>query len=199
MLGDPVLEEGEYLFGIVALARDQAAQVGQGLEGESAEVEGHRMGEPVSTVREDRLGELLVEFKHVLAHGPHPSKWSRSIVGSNGDEPEWRRVPNWPRTTLAQWQWRALVISDPKVRSPTRPPSTLENVEGIACGSIPEVLVGVSNGSLDLGLVPLENAIEGTVSATIDGLVFDNDLVIEREIVLPIHLHLLAKRGVSPS
>lgn len=77
--------------------------------------------------------------------------------------------------------------------------STLEDVEGIACGSIPEVLAGVSDGSLDLGLVPLENAIEGTVSATIDGLVFDNDLVIEREIVLPIHLHLLARSGVSPS
>jgi prephenate dehydratase len=46
--------------------------------------------------------------------------------------------------------------------------------------------------------VPLENAIEGTVSATIDGLVFDYDLVIGREIVLPIHLQLLARKGVSP-
>ena len=45
------------------------------------------------------------------------------------------------------------------------------------------------------GLVPLENAIEGTVSATIDGLVFDHELVIEREIVLPIHLQLLARPG----
>ena len=77
--------------------------------------------------------------------------------------------------------------------------STLENVAAVACGSIPEVLANVASGSLDLGLVPLENAIEGTVSATIDGLVFDHDLVIEREIVLPIHLHLLAKHGVSPA
>ena len=75
----------------------------------------------------------------------------------------------------------------------------LENVDAVACGSIPEVLARVADGSLDLGLVPLENAIEGTVSATIDGLVFDHDLVIEREIVLPIHLHLLAKRGLAPS
>jgi prephenate dehydratase len=77
--------------------------------------------------------------------------------------------------------------------------SMLENVTAVACGSIPEVLADVATGSLDLGLVPLENAIEGTVSATIDGLVFDHDLVIEREIVLPIHLHLLAKQGVSPA
>jgi len=75
----------------------------------------------------------------------------------------------------------------------------LENVEAVACGSIPEVLASVANGTLVLGLVPLENAIEGTVSASIDGLVFDHELVIEREIVLPIHLHLLARPGVSPA
>jgi prephenate dehydratase len=75
--------------------------------------------------------------------------------------------------------------------------ATLENVETVACGSIPEVLALVANATLDKGVVPIENAIEGTVSATIDGLVFDYDLVIEREIVLPIHLHLLARAGVA--
>ena len=74
---------------------------------------------------------------------------------------------------------------------------TLKNVETVACASIPEVLAQVANGTLDQGLVPLENAIEGTVSATIDGLVFDHDLLIEEEIVLPIHLHLLARPGVE--
>lgn len=74
---------------------------------------------------------------------------------------------------------------------------TLEDVVTVACASIPEVLALVADGTLDQGLVPLENAIEGTVSATIDGLVFDHDLVIEREIVLPIHLHLLSRRGVA--
>ena len=75
--------------------------------------------------------------------------------------------------------------------------ATLDGVETVACASIPEVLALVANGTLDQGIVPLENAIEGTVSATIDGLVFDHDLVIEREIVLPIHLHLLARKGVA--
>jgi prephenate dehydratase len=75
--------------------------------------------------------------------------------------------------------------------------ATLKNVETVACASIPEVLAQVANGTLDQGLVPLENAIEGTVSATIDGLVFDHDLLIEEEIVLPIHLHLLARPGVE--
>jgi prephenate dehydratase len=75
--------------------------------------------------------------------------------------------------------------------------STLDGLAGVAYGSIAEVLDAVASGYLDQGLVPLENAIEGTVSAAIDGLVFDHDLIIEREIVLPIHLHLLAKKGLS--
>jgi prephenate dehydratase len=77
--------------------------------------------------------------------------------------------------------------------------SALENVDPVACESIPQVLAMVASGVLEQGLVPLENAIEGTVSATIDGLVFDHELVIERELVLPIHLHLLAKKGLSPA
>src|ERR1039457_3372328 len=76
--------------------------------------------------------------------------------------------------------------------------STLENVRAVPCRSIADILSAVADGSVDLGLVPIENAIEGTVSATIDGLVFDHDLLIEREIVLPIHMHLLAKSGVAP-
>ncbi|MHB1087883.1 MAG: prephenate dehydratase [Acidimicrobiales bacterium] len=77
--------------------------------------------------------------------------------------------------------------------------ATLDDVETVACASIGEVLAMVANGTLDKGVVPIENAIEGTVSATIDGLVFEYDLVIEREIVLPIHLHLLARSGVGVS
>ena len=76
---------------------------------------------------------------------------------------------------------------------------TMDDVDDVAYGSIADVLAAVADGTLDTGLVPLENAIEGTVSATIDGLVFDYDLVIEREIVLPIRMHLLARPGVAPA
>ncbi len=61
--------------------------------------------------------------------------------------------------------------------------------------TIPDLLAQVAAGTLEHALVPLENAIEGTVSATIDGLVFDHDLYITREVVRPIHLHLLARPG----
>ena len=61
----------------------------------------------------------------------------------------------------------------------------------------PTVLDAVAGGEVDLGFVPIENAIEGTVNATLDGLVFDVDLLIQREVVLDIHLHLLARPGTE--
>jgi prephenate dehydratase len=64
-------------------------------------------------------------------------------------------------------------------------------------GTITDVLEAVASGQVDLGIVPVENAIEGTVSATIDGLIFDVDLYIQREVVMDIHLHLMAAPGTS--
>ena len=74
---------------------------------------------------------------------------------------------------------------------------TLRDAQPVAFASLEDLLAAVADASLDQGLVPLENALEGTVSATIDGLVFNHELVILQEIVLPIHLHLLARPGVS--
>ena len=45
--------------------------------------------------------------------------------------------------------------------------------------------------------MPIENGIEGTVSATIDGLIHDVDLHIQREVVMDIHLHLMAPPGTG--
>jgi prephenate dehydratase len=75
--------------------------------------------------------------------------------------------------------------------------NSLVSVEPVAYPSLEDLLGAVALGSLDQALVPIENSLEGTVSATIDGLVFDYDLVIVQEIVLPIHLHLLARPDVA--
>ena len=63
--------------------------------------------------------------------------------------------------------------------------------------SITAVLDAVARGEADLGFVPIENGIEGTVSATIDGLIHDVDLHIQREVVMDIHLHLMAPPGTG--
>lgn len=61
--------------------------------------------------------------------------------------------------------------------------------------TITEVLEAVAAGEVDLGFVPMENAIDGTVRDTLDALVFDFDLLVQREVVLDVHLHLMAPPG----
>jgi prephenate dehydratase len=67
--------------------------------------------------------------------------------------------------------------------------------EIVPMASLVDVLESVRTGAVDLGFIPLENAIEGTVRDIIDSLVFDFDLRIQREVVLDIHLHLMAPPG----
>ena len=73
----------------------------------------------------------------------------------------------------------------------------LAGAELRALPSITAVLEAVARGDVDLGFVPIENGIEGTVSATIDGLIHDVDLHIQREVVMDIHLHLMACPGTG--
>jgi prephenate dehydratase len=61
--------------------------------------------------------------------------------------------------------------------------------------TVADVLDAVTTGEVEVGFVPMENSIEGTVSATVDSLVFDADLLIQREVVLDVHLNLLAPPG----
>jgi prephenate dehydratase len=61
--------------------------------------------------------------------------------------------------------------------------------------SMPEVLAATQSGEVDLGFVALENSIEGTVNVSLDSLIFDTDLLIRREVVLPVSLTLLAPPG----
>src|SRR5215470_1444546 len=62
--------------------------------------------------------------------------------------------------------------------------------------AVPEVVAAVEKGQADGGVVPIENMIEGSVSVTLDTLAFDSDLLIQREIDLPVSLNLCARPGV---
>lgn len=63
--------------------------------------------------------------------------------------------------------------------------------------TIGDVLGAVSSGDVELGLVPIENALEGSVNATLDALIFDHDLLMQREVVIPVVMCLLAPAGVA--
>jgi prephenate dehydratase len=73
----------------------------------------------------------------------------------------------------------------------------LAAAELIALRPMPEVLAAVADGRADAGFLALENAIDGTVHETMDGLVFEHDLLIQREVEIGIRLHLLAPAASS--
>ncbi|MFM9037735.1 MAG: prephenate dehydratase [Actinomycetota bacterium] len=71
--------------------------------------------------------------------------------------------------------------------------------ELVAYRTVPDVLDAIASGEVDLGVVPIENSIEGTVNFTQDALSFDYDLLIQREIVMNIEHCLLALPGTKLS
>jgi prephenate dehydratase len=69
--------------------------------------------------------------------------------------------------------------------------------ERVALASIPDVVAAVERGDHEVGVVPIENSIEGSVSVTLDTLVFESELLIQREVDLPISLNLFVKPGTK--
>ncbi|MFC7393422.1 prephenate dehydratase [Scopulibacillus cellulosilyticus] len=62
--------------------------------------------------------------------------------------------------------------------------------------SVLDVLEAVREGTVDKGIVPIENSIEGTITMTVDGLLM-YELFVEGEIVLPVTLNLLTSAETS--
>ncbi len=73
-----------------------------------------------------------------------------------------------------------------------------EEFELVPYESERSVLVAVDGGDVDIGAVPIENSIEGSVNATLDALAFETEVLIQREFVYPIRHALLAKEGLTP-
>ena len=71
----------------------------------------------------------------------------------------------------------------------------LAAAEQVPLRTVPQVITAVERGDVDVGLVPIENSIEGTVAVTLDTLAFDTDLRVQREVDLPVSLHLCARPG----
>lgn len=71
------------------------------------------------------------------------------------------------------------------------------SAELVAMASHADVLAAAAGGDVELGFVGLENSIEGSVRTVLDQLVFEVDVLIQREVVLPITQNLLAHPGVT--
>ncbi|MBA2630959.1 MAG: prephenate dehydratase [Thermoleophilaceae bacterium] len=73
--------------------------------------------------------------------------------------------------------------------------SAPHGIEELACASVYETVMAVQEGSADRAVVPIENALEGGVAATLDALAGEADRVrIAGEVVHPIH-HCLVSAG----
>ena len=73
-----------------------------------------------------------------------------------------------------------------------------DGAELVPLATVPEVVAAVDTGTVDGGVVPIENSIEGSVSITLDTLAFDTGgVTIQREVVLPIRHALLGRPGVA--
>jgi prephenate dehydratase len=60
-----------------------------------------------------------------------------------------------------------------------------------------EIITAVEAGELDVGFLGFENSIEGSVRSVLDHLIFETDLLIQREVVLPISQNLVAPPGTT--
>lgn len=63
--------------------------------------------------------------------------------------------------------------------------------------SFVHVLDAVTSGHVDYGFVAIENSIEGTVSITMDQLVFEQELIIVGEVVIPVTQNLVGPPGTA--
>lgn len=66
-----------------------------------------------------------------------------------------------------------------------------------ACGDVGEVLRTVEEGRAARGVVPIENTLEGSVTATLDALAFDTDLLIHGELEIPVALVAAVPPGTT--
>lgn len=71
------------------------------------------------------------------------------------------------------------------------------DAEAVPFTTIGEVFTAVERGKADLGIVPIENSVEGSVNAALDALAFESDLEIRAEIVRDIHHALCAAPGTA--
>ncbi|MGW5050778.1 prephenate dehydratase [Actinokineospora sp. NPDC004072] len=63
--------------------------------------------------------------------------------------------------------------------------------------TIPQAVAAVRAGAADLACVPVENSVEGAVSATMDALAVDEPVVAVAEHVLPIRFSILVRPGTT--
>src|SRR6476469_6759692 len=69
--------------------------------------------------------------------------------------------------------------------------------EAVPFRDVPHVINAVEHGEVDVGIVPIENSIEGSIPVTLDTLAFDTELLVQQEVDPPVSLHLCVAPGTK--
>src|SRR5262249_48361172 len=69
--------------------------------------------------------------------------------------------------------------------------------EAVPFRDVPHVITAVESGEVDVGIVPIENSIEGSITVTLDTLAFDTELLVQREVDLPVPLSRCAPKATK--
>lgn len=101
----------------------------------------------------------------------------------HSDEPVLRVAYLGPPGTFSE----AALLSEPDLAA----------AEHVAFPTISDVIDSVASGELPAGIVPVENAIDGAVTATLDQLAFDVDVMLQREVVISVQMNLLGLPGAA--
>ncbi|WP_278247769.1 prephenate dehydratase [Intrasporangium flavum] len=72
-----------------------------------------------------------------------------------------------------------------------------EGREHVPFGSVDAALAALRAGDIDAAMVPIENSVEGGVSATLDALATGDPLVVVGEVLVPITFVLCAREGTT--
>lgn len=67
--------------------------------------------------------------------------------------------------------------------------------EYLPCMTVYDALSSVSSGISDEAIVPFENSIEGTVTNTLDTMIFDVDLYVKDEIIIPVSQNFMVNKN----
>ncbi|WP_409484368.1 prephenate dehydratase [Arsenicicoccus dermatophilus] len=77
------------------------------------------------------------------------------------------------------------------------PAASVPDAERVPCATVDAALAAVRSGSADAAVVPIENSVEGGVSATLDALATGQPLLVVGEVLVPITFVLAAPRGTA--
>jgi prephenate dehydratase len=178
--GLDVVEPGPEVLGVVALAGGQQAPQC------SVEVtvrQGCRAGSHAS---------LLTDAGRPAAAGRRRGSSPRTGPVDPGRPHYPRRVLQTPPTRFAYLGPEG-TFAEAALRTAVAPGAGVQQ----PADSVPAALAAVRADEADAALVPLENSVEGSVPATMDGLVDGEPLVVTREVFLPVSFVLAARPGTA--